>query len=736
MLSMLLTFNTLQAEEKRLALVIGNGDYEETPLKNPTNDANDMAEVLESLGFEVILRNNATRREMARAIRDFGRQLKEQRGVGLFYYAGHGLQIADSNYLIPIGTPMEAEDEIPYESIDVGSVLAKMESAGNALNLMILDACRNNPFPSQFRSTTRGLARVEAPIGSLVVYSTAPGEVAADGDGRNGVFTGQLLKQLKTPGLSLTQTIRRTRAAVVSQTSGRQVPWASSSMLKDYYFSPEVEAEGETITATPDATKFELNFWKIVKEGNTKQDFEAYLDRYPGGLFSDLARFNISKFDLADKVAEEAEQLAADKATQAAEQLAADKATQAAEQLAADKAAQAAEQLAADKAAQEAAQLASLSTNDTDKAFVEIKPNSSQLTVSVTPKNARIRIMNIVEKYTPGMTLDRSRSYDVYVTSPGYDSYRDNITLDQDQQTLAIILNKRDSSTPIAAPVAAVPATVTVAGGSFNMGCSKGDTLCKSYEKPSHSVTVGSFAMTKTEITVSQFSAFVDATAYVTDAEKNAGGNKGCFVWSNSGGISRSTARWDWKANTSWRNPGYKQKGDFPVTCVSWSDAVAYADWLSEKTNKRFSLPTEAQWEFAARAGSTDRYLTSNKSSSLCNHANVADRSPSPSGSKWTKRVACTDNYWFSAPVSSFEPNGAGLYDMQGNVWEWVDDVWASSFKNTPSNGQANKDGDSKSRVLRGGAWDGDANLVRISNRSKATINNRAAMTGFRLVVR
>ncbi|MFK7853997.1 MAG: formylglycine-generating enzyme family protein [Granulosicoccus sp.] len=351
----------------------------------------------------------------------------------------------------------------------------------------------------------------------------------------------------------------------------------------------------------------------------------------------------------------------------------------------------------------------------------------SKLTVSVVPDDARIRIMNIVEKYKPGISLDRSKSYDVYVTRPGYESFRDKIKLTDDEQELAIVLPQRELSMPL---------TVPLSGGTFTMGCSKSDSQCQSYEKPAHSVSVDSFAMTKTEITVSQFSDFVNATGYVTDAEKNAGGNKGCFVWSDGGGISRSSSRWGWKAGTNWRKPGYAQKGNFPVTCVSWNDSVAYAKWLSNKSGRHFTLPTEAQWEYAARAGSDARYVASNNANSLCAHANVADRSLSPTGSKWSDRVACNDNYWFSAPVSSFKPNKLGLHDMQGNVWEWVDDVWASSFKNTPRNGMANTQGKSSDRVLRGGAWDGDEKRLRISNRSKASTSNRAAMTGFRLVAR
>ena len=172
------------------------------------------------------------------------------------------------------------------------------------------------------------------------------------------------------------------------------------------------------------------------------------------------------------------------------------------------------------------------------------------------------------------------------------------------------------------------------------------------------------------------------------------------------------------------------------MTCVSWNDATAYATWLSSKTGKNYTLPTEAEWEYAARAGVKTAYGSGNRATGVCSIANVADQTTSPSGSKWSDRIGCVDKRWFSAPVSSYKPNSAGLYDMQGNVWEWVADTWSANLNDAPRNGLAYTSGSANERVLRGGGWDGDEKRVRLSSRSKGGNTSRASMTGFRLVLR
>jgi hypothetical protein len=165
--------------------------------------------------------------------------------VGLFYFAGHGVQIQGRNYLIPTGVHIETESDVEYEGVDAGRILGKMEESGCQCNIVILDACRDNPFARSYRSSARGLARMDAPLGSFVAYATAPGSVAADGKGRNGLYTSYLLKYMTTPGITLEQVFKRVRDSVVDLTDGKQVPWESTSLRGDFYFvggTPDMDA--------------------------------------------------------------------------------------------------------------------------------------------------------------------------------------------------------------------------------------------------------------------------------------------------------------------------------------------------------------------------------------------------------------------------------------------------------------------------------------------------------------
>ncbi len=221
--------------KKRVALVIGNSNYQSSPLANPSQDAIDMSKALKNLEFEVDSFTNLDRVQMRQVIRDFGKKLKHA-DVGLFYYAGHGIQIKGRNYLVPLKVDVHSADEVQDESIDAGSILRKMESAGNDVNIVILDACRNNPFVRSFRSLNQGLARMDGPVGSFIAYATAPGSVAEDGSGRNGTYTHYLLEALNKPGLSIEQTFKSVRNAVKIETDGRQIPWESSSLMGEFVF--------------------------------------------------------------------------------------------------------------------------------------------------------------------------------------------------------------------------------------------------------------------------------------------------------------------------------------------------------------------------------------------------------------------------------------------------------------------------------------------------------------------
>jgi formylglycine-generating enzyme required for sulfatase activity len=187
---------------------------------------------------------------MYQAIRDFGKDLTRA-DIGLFYFAGHGMQVEGVNYLIPVGADIQAEVEVRFSAIDANLVLAMMERAGTGTNILILDACRDNPFARSFRSSSRGLAVMDAPSGSLIVYATAPGSVAADGTGRNGIFTGAFLHHMKTPGVDVEDMLRDVRRDVMAETAKEQVPWSASSLTASFYFAGE-SGPGQMAVKTED----------------------------------------------------------------------------------------------------------------------------------------------------------------------------------------------------------------------------------------------------------------------------------------------------------------------------------------------------------------------------------------------------------------------------------------------------------------------------------------------------
>ena len=236
------------SSQERVALVIGNSNYQVAPLKNPVNDARDIARALGTMGFAVIYKENLTQNDMKRAIRSFGERMRNG-GIGLFFYAGHGVQVKGVNYLVPVDAKVEREEEVEYECVDAGFVLAQMESARNSMNIVILDACRNNPFARGFRSASRGLAQMDAPSGTLIAYSTAPGSVASDGSASNGLYTQELLKFVQAPNVSIEEVFKRVRISVRELTQGKQTPWESSSLTGDFYFtgSASVKASSSAI---------------------------------------------------------------------------------------------------------------------------------------------------------------------------------------------------------------------------------------------------------------------------------------------------------------------------------------------------------------------------------------------------------------------------------------------------------------------------------------------------------
>ncbi len=229
------------ASEERLALVIGNSSYRDAPLANPANDARAMAATLKTLGFKVMERENASLEDMRKLVREFGDRLALG-AVGLFYYAGHGVQSGDSsgeaNYLIPVDADIQDETELATRAFNAKEVISKMVAAKNRVNIVILDACRNNPLVRKMRSATVGLARMDEGNGMIIEFATAPGRTAIDGEGAHGLYTGELLNALQEPGLSVEEVFKKVRSEVSRKSGQEQVPWENTSLVDEFYFIP------------------------------------------------------------------------------------------------------------------------------------------------------------------------------------------------------------------------------------------------------------------------------------------------------------------------------------------------------------------------------------------------------------------------------------------------------------------------------------------------------------------
>lgn len=310
---------------ERVALVIGNSAYSFAPkLKNPRNDAEALAASLNRLDFRVIKGIDADRFTMRTLVRAFSTELKGAK-IGLFYYAGHGLQLNGKNYLIPVDAKLESEVDLDFEAMDINFVLRQMER-DDRVNIVLLDACRNNPLSDKLARSMgarsvylgRGLARIETGVGSLVAFSTQPGNVALDGKGANSPFAKALLDNIEAPGVDIEVLMRRVREEVIKVTDGHQVPWTNSSLVGDRVvlntgfeaakpvISEPVPQAAPPVPPAPNGAdaQFEITFWNTVRDSKNPDLIKAYLQKYPNGHFALVAQAMLAELESGDKPGE------------------------------------------------------------------------------------------------------------------------------------------------------------------------------------------------------------------------------------------------------------------------------------------------------------------------------------------------------------------------------------------------------------------------------------------------
>ena len=278
-----------QAQETRVALVIGNSNYKNSPLKNPVNDARDMAVKLRGLGFTVIERNNLVVKQIGSTLREFRSKLTPG-SVALVFYAGHGVQIKGENYLPSVDADIQGEEDIPNQSLAMKQIMDVLAESKTRLNLVFLDACRDNPYARSFRSASRGLSKETAPSGTLISFATRPGSVASDGDGRNGLYTGALLQAMDNKNQPIEQVLKRVVSNVKSYSKNQQEPWMEGSIEGEFCF-------GDCTSAVQVSVSDDRALWDSVKDSRDVNELMAYVNKFPKGLFVEIAinRINLLK---------------------------------------------------------------------------------------------------------------------------------------------------------------------------------------------------------------------------------------------------------------------------------------------------------------------------------------------------------------------------------------------------------------------------------------------------------
>ncbi len=284
-----------ESDAARLALVIGNSAYRQAPLVNPGNDARAMAALFGEAGFTVDARLNASRVDMLAAIERFGVAIRrpEIRQV-VFYYAGHGIQLDWRNYLLPVDAEVDSATQVRQHCIDLNQLLGQFGAAKDKTYIIILDACRNDPFGSAYRPEQKGLSQFDAPVGSLIAYATSPGNVASDGGGKNGLYTENLVRELSRRETRLEDALKRVRLNVRLASHGAQIPWETTSLETDVFLfkagqkklsDAELEQELEA----------DVEAWTRIKASRRQEDWVAYLRDFPNGRFAEIAQARLAR---------------------------------------------------------------------------------------------------------------------------------------------------------------------------------------------------------------------------------------------------------------------------------------------------------------------------------------------------------------------------------------------------------------------------------------------------------
>ena len=713
------------AHAKRVALVMGNDNYTAvTKLQKAGNDADAMARELRAAGFTVQLQKNLNYRSMVKVVESFANGITGGDEVVVFF-AGHGVQIRSGSYLLPIDIEADSESQVEKTAYGLNDLTEKLSEAKAAFALVVIDACRDNPLKTKGRSigATRGLSAVEPAKGQMIVYSASRGQQALDrlsdrDPSPNGVFTREFIARMKKPGVRIEDMVREVQDAVetlAKTVSHEQRPALYNEARGNFYFyGPTTVQVAPQSNAVPEMTQAqkEEKFWDDAKAAGNKEAYEAYLESYPAGRYLSLAKANIAKLSplqaapqptvVAPLVNPSLAQ--GDETTQRVYRLATEKNDANAQVNLGTRYANGSGGLQKDDV--EAARLFKLSAAQGNA--------QGQIWLGTFYRDGRggLQKDDVEAARLYKLAADQGNAYGQASLGLFYESGRGGLAKDNAQalrlyrlaaekgnvnaqnrlkamESAQAVSNVPNLSNPIPKIVDSItgvvsgfignfsgteakdcsdcPEMVVIPAGSFEMGGTGSD------ETPVHRVTLRSFSMGKTEVTQGQ-----------------------------------------WRAVMGDNPSNFKTCGDnCPVENVSWEDAKMFLNKLSAKTGKIYRLPTEAEWEYACRAGGLDEY---------CGSGRVDDVGWYTLNSRNSTRS-----------VRGKQANAWALHDMSGNALEWTEDCWNENYSGAPTEGNAWSTGNCSQRVVRGGSWENGRQYLRSANRRGFTATFRSFVLGFRV---
>jgi formylglycine-generating enzyme required for sulfatase activity len=665
--------DTAPSPSRRLALVVGNGDYPNQPLRTPKQDARSVTGLLATMGFEIITLDNASAQQIRRALDELNTGLGKD-GIGLFYFAGHGMQLPHSRVLLPIDAKTASPLSVRQSSIGIGEIVEKM-SAGrpHQPNLIIVDACLNNPFGASASDGEYQLTQESWHDQTLIAFSAPSGGPAFEGTGSNSIYTAELIGVMSEAGLTANEIFTRVRLAVSHKTGDRQIPWMVSSLQKPFYFTgpaaaattpqrPKQTPLPETVMLSmlsrgilpqDGEAQYELEFWQSIKDSTDAADYEAYLEAYPNGKFAPLARSRAQRYKKPAPVQA--------KQPQQAKQ---------AELIITD--------MNVDYVVLRTANIRQ-EPSANSKRLGELKQGSKvQVTGQVSGSNwYQVKSATGVMGFVFGDLLMKPAAKPKAPASPPPSSEPKPLAAPTAEPKPAAMPTTHKSGVVRDCP--SCPEMILLPAGTFTMGDNGGDRS----ERPAHKVSIKRpFAIGKYEVTTGQWNECVKAGA--------------CSYKAAKAGSDENSA----------------------VRDVSWKDAQEYVRWLSQITNQEYRLPTEAEWEYSARANTTSRFWWGSKLGN--GNANCKD-----CGGEWDRKAP--------ANVDAYPANPFGVYGTSGGVWEWVSDCWHKSYKGAPKDGSSWDKPDCRENVIRGGSWRNDASYIHSASRFKYDANVRYLLNGFRV---